>query len=35
VIAAGGSAGVGVGLANFTGYFTVIGAANHVTIHCI
>jgi Bacterial Ig-like domain (group 3) len=33
-IGAGASRGVGVGLAHFTGYFTVLGAANYVAIHC-
>jgi len=35
VIPAGESRGVGVGLSDFTGYFTVLGAKNHVTIHCV
>jgi hypothetical protein len=35
VIAAGASGGVGVGLSNFTGYFSAMGAANYVAIHCI
>lgn len=33
-IAAGASGGVGVSLANFTGYFSAVGAANYVAIHC-
>jgi hypothetical protein len=33
-IAAGASGGVGVGLSNFTGYFSALGAANYVTIRC-
>ena len=33
-IPAGGTGGFGVGLENFTGYFTVRGAANYVRIHC-
>jgi hypothetical protein len=33
-IAAGASRGVGVSLEHFTGYFTVRGAANHITIKC-
>ncbi len=35
VIAAGASGGVGVGLSNFTGYFSAMGAANYVAIHCV
>ena len=35
VIAPGASGGVGVGLADFTGYFRAMGASNYVAIHCI
>jgi hypothetical protein len=35
VIAAGASKGVGVGLSNFTGYFSAMGAANYLTIRCV
>lgn len=31
---AGASRGVGVGIAPFTGYFSVMGAANHVAVRC-
>jgi hypothetical protein len=34
VIAAGASKGVGVGMSNFTGYFSAMGASNYVAIHC-
>lgn len=34
VIPAGGTGGFGVSLENFTGYFTVRGAANYVAIRC-
>jgi hypothetical protein len=34
-IAAGGTGGVGVGLSNFTGYFTVRGASNYVAVKCV
>jgi hypothetical protein len=35
VIASGASGGVGVGLSNFTGYFSAMGAANYVAVHCV
>ena len=35
VIAAGTSKGVGVGLSNFTGYFSAMGTANYVRIRCL
>ena len=35
VIAAGASAGVGIGLSHFTGYFSAMGAANFVAVHCV
>lgn len=34
-IGPGASKGVGVGMSNFTGYFTVPGAKNYIAIHCI
>lgn len=34
-IGAGASRGVGVGLEHFTGYFSIKGAANHITIKCV
>jgi hypothetical protein len=34
-VGAGASKGVGVGLAHFTGYFSIKGAANHITIKCM
>lgn len=35
VMPAGGTGGLGVGLENLTGYFTVRGATNYVRIHCV
>jgi len=35
VIPPGASGGVGVGLSNFTGYFSAVGAANYVKIKCV
>lgn len=34
VIAAGASGGVGVGMSNFTGYLSAMGASDYVAIHC-
>lgn len=34
-IAAGATGGVGVGVSGYTGYFSAMGAANYVTIHCV
>ena len=34
-IGPGASRGVGVGISNFTGYFTVPGAKNYIAIHCV
>jgi len=35
VIAPGASSGVGVGISSFTGYFSAMGAANYVAVHCV
>lgn len=35
VIASGASKGVGVGLSNFTGYFSIVGAPNYITLRCV
>jgi hypothetical protein len=34
VVGPGASTGLGVGMANFTGYFAAMGSSNHLTIHC-